>query len=277
MQPTVKSLRLGSKLLFGRYGVKADMEPQPITWLKATPNCDLVSESVVDFLCFDAKERYPVENRAWPEVRPNDCWHLSNIFQYLNSEEDNWFHKLHEQDVAPARGYSDVDSPEAVYSAHYGFLRYFEDFELANLLDQTYIINDLECTSKMRLLSVADVTGDTRFNVFRKRGIRAHPTVDIQRYKYNAPGSSTEQFMGFFLMDKPNRAGWSSYVQAVGRNGSVYAEYASHGLGIRPTCRIKPDTKVEEVGDGVYDVVPFDVHPIPVGTDEEIMMLLGLV
>lgn len=55
MDLTVDRLKIGSKLVFGKYGVNND-SPYPIVWLKASPNCDFITESVLDYLCFDAME-----------------------------------------------------------------------------------------------------------------------------------------------------------------------------------------------------------------------------
>ena len=37
MEMTVKHMKLGSKLVLGRYGVRSTDEPDPIVWQKATP------------------------------------------------------------------------------------------------------------------------------------------------------------------------------------------------------------------------------------------------
>lgn len=61
-QPTVKSMRQGTKLLLGKYSANKDAEPVPIAWTKATPNGDFIASFALDYLCADARERQFREN-----------------------------------------------------------------------------------------------------------------------------------------------------------------------------------------------------------------------
>jgi len=58
----------------------------------------LVSEKVIRAGCFDAKES------GWPDDRAlygNNNYSLSNIAQWLDSDQPDWFSKTHEMDYAP--------------------------------------------------------------------------------------------------------------------------------------------------------------------------------
>lgn len=55
-ETTIGKIKVGTKLMFGQYGVSAD-EIFPIMWLKATPNGDFIAAKVLDYICFDGRER----------------------------------------------------------------------------------------------------------------------------------------------------------------------------------------------------------------------------
>lgn len=55
-ETTIGRMKIGDKLLFGAYGVSND-DPHPILWLKGTPNGDFITQDVVDYIAFDARER----------------------------------------------------------------------------------------------------------------------------------------------------------------------------------------------------------------------------
>ena len=83
----VGKIRVGTKLLLGQYGVSAD-EIFPIMWLKATPNGDFITQDILDYIAFDARERSSeVHNRrSWG----NPSYPLSNILSFLNSANPQW-------------------------------------------------------------------------------------------------------------------------------------------------------------------------------------------
>ncbi len=267
METTVKHMKLGSKLVLGRYGVRSTDEPDPIVWQKATPNCDFISEEVLDKLSFDAEE----PSRDGYGKEPNSDWKLSNLRQFLNSEafDGTWYTKSHPDDTPPET-VNLSGWPKYEYKSHYGFLHYFEDYELASIREQTYTVPGGECSDRVRLLSVRDVFDrEQRFNIFKKlRGVRAQPTYRCSLHR--SRGGAT--YMPYFLLN--NRS--STSVHIVSSVGDIDSCYAGCACGIRPTLRVSPDTVVTDDELGTYTVVPFDVHPLPVCTDEELLRLLGL-
>lgn len=276
MQPTVKSLRQGSKVLIGKYSVDNLAEPVPISWTKATPNGDFIATNALDFLCFDAREQAVRENGATYMGSGNPNYLLSNIHCFLNSTETSWYIPQHTNDNAPSRQYGDIEGHVGTYTDHYGFLHHFEDFELSCILPQTFTVGEDQITSKIRLPKLADVFGDSKFNLFKKKGVRAHPSVDLIDRKGRVTGYEGEvQFMPYFLADKHDRS--ASSVSILDRMGYVSYSTPARAHGIRPTCKLRLDAKVEEIADGIYELIPFDVQPMAVGTTEEILALLGLV
>lgn len=55
-ETTIGRMKIGDKLLFGAYGVSND-DPHPILWLKGTPNGDFITQDILDYIAFDARER----------------------------------------------------------------------------------------------------------------------------------------------------------------------------------------------------------------------------
>ena len=85
----------------GAYGTRND-NPYPIVWLKGTPNGDFITQFALDVLGFDAQEPDNTENRDARAVG-NPNYGCSNILQFLNAQEENWFSPMHQYDASPAR------------------------------------------------------------------------------------------------------------------------------------------------------------------------------
>lgn len=81
-ETTIGRMKIGDKLLFGAYGVSND-DPHPILWLKGTPNGDFITQDILDYIAFDARERSSevYNRRGWG----NPSYPLSNILSFLNS------------------------------------------------------------------------------------------------------------------------------------------------------------------------------------------------
>lgn len=151
---TIEELKVGSRVMFGNYGVDSD-RAYPIWWVKATKDCDFITESVLNYLMFDAKEPNSGDYGCRNYGNPN--YNLSNIRQFLNSEDEDWYIPQHAADNWPNNRRQDslasYGDPGGTYRHHHGFLRHFEDYEiyerttttgimlrngLISLLDQTF-------------------------------------------------------------------------------------------------------------------------------------------
>lgn len=152
MDTTVERLKVGTQVIIGSYGVNND-EPHPVVWLKGSPNCDFITECAVDYLCFDAPERTGDGRRNLG----NPDYRLSNIHTYLNSDRDDWFRKTHEADAPPNNVFSNRAQS---YRNHYGFLYFFEDYELDSLQMQQYVVDGETLSSLIRLPTITDILDD---------------------------------------------------------------------------------------------------------------------
>lgn len=258
---TIADLKVGAKLVFGNYGVTTSVNP--ITWLKANRDNEFLSEFVLDLLKFDASER---DNRDHTDCRwhGNAKYEWSNILQFMNSHEEDWYEAMHSYDAPPGVMNRANDGP-GDYVLHPGFLHDFEDYEL-------------EClASRVDLPTVANVFGAAgvpKFPLFNRKGYRGRPTTDLVFGKYHH-NMNEMSFCEYWLSD--NNGVYTA--QYVDRAGSKRGTYANCYSGLRPKCTLKPDTKVEQLPDGSFRVIPFQAskpRSSKVCTDEEFMALMGL-
>lgn len=262
MDLTVADLKVGSRLFFGKYGVSHT--PQPVSWLKADKDGNFLSEFAVDYLMFDAKEPNNPDRTMY--YCGNCDYSLSNIHQFLNSDEDDWYEPSHEYDYPPGRDRNNYQV-SGMYLEHSGFLSDFEEYEIASLNGNVVL------PTRAQLFGGG---GIPRFELFRRKGLRAKASEDLI---YGKPGYSFEEnnYIEFWMQDAESHGG---YAYIVNRGGKITTRSASLASGIRPVCNIKPDTKVEVLSDGVsYRVVPFDAtsrRKSCICTDDELMAFLGL-
>lgn len=195
MDTTVERLKVGTQVIIGSYGVNND-EPHPVVWLKGSPNCDFITECAVDYLCFDAPERTGDGRRNLG----NPDYRLSNIHTYLNSDRDDWFRKTHEADAPPNNVFSNRAQS---YRNHYGFLYFFEDYELDSLQMQQYVVDGETLSSLIRLPTITDILDDQlKLKLFSKKGIRPKATEDCANKKGRFGNFSWESYMNFWLAGK---------------------------------------------------------------------------
>lgn len=258
METIVEKLKVGSPLVMGEYSVQKAFTPEQIVWLKGTPNSDFITESVVDFLPLDALER---EN---PEMlyrySGNADYLKSNLMQFLNSDQENWYSPTHQYDAPPSR--SNVnDRYRAPYDKHYGFMFYFEDYEVESIQDNDGI--------KIWLPTYEDFNGENKFQLFKRKGTRARGTMD---FVYNKGLDFSESsYVPFWLSNKNDTAG-KAYI--MGRNGDLVPQRPVNACGVRPVCNIRPETVVVKDDDGFYHIKPRACKNA--FTDEELFEFLGM-
>lgn len=260
MELTVAGLKTGAKLVFGRYGCIDNV--YPITWLKAGKGTEFISEFVIDTLMFDSPERNSPARQFY--YTGNPCYEVSNIFQFLNSSEEDWYNPMHQFDSPPGLT-SATNGLRGTYTQHDGFLREFEDYEVECL--DGFV--GLPTTA-----NIIGADGEARFPLFNRKGYRGRPSHDLVYNKGAQHNMGEESFCEFWLSD-----GNDKYVRYLDRGGRCGSTFASSCYGIRPKCKLKPDTKVELQADGTYRIAPFAVsesRSSNVCTDDEFMALMGL-
>lgn len=265
MDTTVGALKVGAQLVMGKYGVDKD-NPYPIVWLKGNPNCDFITEKAIDYLCFDA-----VEEAGYYRYVNNAKYPVSNLFSFLNSDQMMWYHAMHDNDASPG---AFARHSYARYEDHYGFLYFFEDYEVASLVRKEYAVGESQVSSLIRLPSVADIFSlqdGRRFDLFKRKGIRPNPTADLFDLKARYAGLDSERgFVSFWLLDDVE----TERAAIANRSGMLDRLTASSCAGVRPVCTLSPDTIVEQRGDGAFSIKPFASQNV--FTDEELFELLGM-
>ena len=256
---TIADLKTGAKLVFGNYGVGAGIHH--ISWLKTGRENMFLSEFVLDILKFDNHERSNPQRDFY--YHGNGDYETSNIIQFMNSHEEDWYESMHRYDAPPG-------SPDSMYDSlgdyfhHPGFLHEFEDYEL-------------ECLDgRIDLPTVANIIGtgrEARFPLFNRKGYRGRPTIDLV-YNKGGHDMNKDSFCEFWVSDASG-----FYVGYIDRAGARRDTYANSRQGLRPICRLKPTTEVELQADGTYRVVPFTAskpRSSKICTDEEFLELMGL-
>ena len=154
----IGDMKVGDRLVFGRYAQRHGDVASPIVWIKASKDNQFISEYVLDSVQFDNGE---------PGMRSgNPNYALSNVYQFLNSSEDCMCY-------APTHP---EDTIGCSYDGKDGFLRLFDPYELVSL------------DGCVDLPSVADIHGSDdrqKLDLFKKKGFRA---------KYRGSNSYTEYF-----------------------------------------------------------------------------------
>ena len=125
------SLSLGSTFLLGKYQVGSET-PWDIEWeiVHQESNYQIaMAKQILDLRCFDAME--PSNSDSGRKNYGNHNWQYSNIEQWLNSDQSNWYSAQHSADAPPSS--ANVYSNYNPYDTKPGFLYYWTDEEKAVL------------------------------------------------------------------------------------------------------------------------------------------------
>nr|WP_290463094.1 hypothetical protein [Acutalibacter muris] len=266
-ETTVGKIRVGTKLLLGQYGVSAD-EIFPIMWLKATPNGDFIAAKVLDYICFDGRERQSADYNM--RMFGNPDYGRSNILQFLNSQDESWWNPTHESDSPPDR--SNVCNINDAYHDHCGFLYNFEEYEIDSLVRKLIHTPSGVRESLMRLPSYSDLVGDDRFQLFSRRGIRANGSEDYILHRGLYANFDTGSYVEFWLSDLYNNG---DYKAVLSRNGEMGYKHPYHSAGLRPVCTLKPDSVLEMDENGFCWVKQVGGQD-KLFTNDELFELLGV-
>ena len=287
MAQTLRSMSLGDVLIFGQYSAQENGQcPVPIRWLKATPNCDFIAESVVDLFPLDARESWPADYRPkdWEMIVSHGygCYQgpidsgdphfgRSTLIQFLNSVDESWFSKQHEYDAPPQ-----MEWMLGNQSNHYGFLRYFEPYEIDAMLAKTVDTATDTFTAKVRIPTVKDMYGEERLNLFKKRrGVRAQPTEDLaEKIRRSHWATGDRYYLGYFLADMSIK--YPGYNEAVGKDSYKRCVQTHSSFGVRPLISLDPKMKIERLGGKEYRILPKGAVEMKCSTADEMFAFFGI-
>ena len=253
------SLSVGSTFFLGKYQVGSET-PWDIEWeiVHQESNYQIaMAKQIIDLRSFDAKE--PNNSDSNRQNSGNNNWGVSNIEQWLNSDQSNWYSAQHSADAPPSSANVWVNNNVAYnpYDTKPGFLYYWTDEEKAVLQDMTLTLANTTVdgggsytwTGKIWLPTYTQMSGKqnnsisegTKFSKFtdnasRKKTIHAMCAANNQ---YCIDKSKTEGAAWNYWMSSAHPS--NSYdSRAVGidgnpdRNGNAY--YGNGGLA--PCIRI---------------------------------------
>lgn len=261
MDLKIKDLKIGERLIFGKYGVRNDTV-YPISWLKCNPNGDFITEFVLDYICFDANE----PNN--PYTRGFGCsnYGLSNIFAFINSADEHWYRAMHQYDEPPGR----LLPFQQTYESHVGFLYNFEEYEIESLV-KTHINRNISSIIRLPSLNIFRSCGS--HDLFYKKGHRAKGTDDLIINRHTSNDFNNRSFIPFWLED--DCAAFGKHATFLDRIGNFSHQAPRIPSGLRPVCTMNLETPVVLGEDGRFYIQPHHVVR-NVYTDEELFDLLGL-
>ena len=134
----LESLSVGSTFYLGKYQVESET-PWPIEWeiVHQTDNYQIaMTKQIIDCRAFDAKESNNTDSNR--KKYGNNNWSVSNIEQFLNSDQTSWYNAQHRYDTPPNS--ANVRNNVNPYDTHKGFLYYFSDEEKNLLKDYSFTL-----------------------------------------------------------------------------------------------------------------------------------------
>ena len=287
----IADLPTGAKVKFGAYQV-SDEEPHKICWVKVHHDNTFLSEFLEDQCAFDAKE--PEHENEYRRAYGNNRYSVSNVNQFINSEEPDWFSPTTPTDTPPINDY--LYDRKNGYRHKPGFLHLFAPWELEAI--------DLSCVKtalpKMDITRVEEKSEEINARVFlpskfNLTGEKENGVEEGEFWDYFKNGASIEcplspECFAFGECDeKPDEeedgwyynlrspcAGYAYGVRFVGRCGGVFNCDAYDGfMGLRPALKINPEILISDEPDcdGYYEVLETAMEAIEIPEDEFIALL----
>ena len=138
----LSGLSVGDTFFLGKYQVESE-DPWDIEWeiVHQTDDYQIaMTKQIIDLRPFDAKESSNTDSNR--KNYGNNNWSVSNIKQFLNSDQSSWYSSQHQYDAPPNDDNcynftKDGTTVTNAYESHKGFLYYWSDEEKNLLKDMT--------------------------------------------------------------------------------------------------------------------------------------------
>lgn len=222
----IQELPLGAKLTLGAVSQHPMLDPSEITWLKVSSRNDFMSANRVIECRFDSPE--PTNSNRGRRSSGNNYFPHSNVFMYLNSGGENWWHPTHSHD-APQYGLDNKD----------GFLTLFNENELDCIMNRVITVTSpagskrqfgksTQLIAKVALPALSEITPILRD--------RAEGEL-FELFEHSAP-----RFSGAIF----TRTGYgeNSWLVYKWQDGRYYGANANCIGNIHPVIRLKPETEL---------------------------------
>jgi hypothetical protein len=280
MAQLLSNLPIGAKVKFGKHQVGSET-PWDIVWLvvaKSHPgypinSITLLTEQLINQLGYDAKE--PNNENDDRKSGGNNRYSLSNIDQWLNSSNMNWYNSTHSADTPPSAEYLNSNHAAHAYDARSGFLYAFTDKERAAILDCTIrVVKSAidgggyeDITRKVFLPSHAEIANRGENGVFEGsqwEWFVKNPiyTCTVAPNAYNNSKSELKPYPStkswHWLMRTPSGYDNGSDVRFMTQEGSYNTGKAYSSVdGVRPALNLSNTILVSDTidSDGCYTFV----------------------
>ena len=290
MAQLLSNLPVGSKVKFGKYSVNGE-PAEPITWLIVAKNhtctpaypadsVTLLTEKSIDRRAYDAAEP---NNTLASDIKYNgyDYYAVSNIDQWLNKSDVNWYSPAHEFDQAP------IDSKTGNHGTGYdtrpGFLNAFTTREINAILNSTIGFNKLngydsireDIVRKVFLPSSTELgysTGDTDgacWEYFKTNSKLCTLTSQAFTYTNDKP-SSANSIVGYWTRTSQLSSNRGSMNIAIEKD-QVVSVYVTGSAGVRPALNLSATIFASDTSDteGCYSIITNEPPTIS-GVDENL-------
>ena len=282
MAQPISNLPVGAKVKFNRYSLEGSTMEEVIRLVaghnhyRDDLNPDIVDHvtlipwKIQDLRGFDAKE--PNNSDSSRKTNGNNRYKDSNIRQWLNKADLNWFVKTHTADEPPTdsgmnqpTGYDDIE----------GYLSFLTEEELNALVPTNIrvakntvtdgggseIVQDLfflPSTTELGLANENSIAEGTLLPLFSDDASRiAYLTPQCFDNTKSASKPATINDAWYYWLRSPNSS-YSCNVRNVNTSGALDDSDAFDGyLGVRPLCNLKSDILVSDTTDtdGCYTIV----------------------
>lgn len=272
----ISNLPLGSKIKFGKYSVEGETA-ESIIWVVVAKNhtgypsgaITLHTEKIIDFRCFDAKERKYMYNPSDSDKYGSNYYQFSNIHQWLNKDSaaGSWFVAQSASDYEPSSTNTIGNTP---YDDRPAFLNAFSTNEKTAILTTT--ITALKQNGSSESLS-CKVFLPSRTEI----GLGNESSAEGTAWGFYANNSSriayvtSQAFNNSLSNNKPSsvESSWSYWlrtpnvssvysVRSINTSGALGEERAYDGTyGIRPVLNLPSTLIVTGTidSDGCYNII----------------------
>lgn len=262
----------------------AKYNDNPITWVVgghdhyAQGQTVLVSEKIISLKPFDAKEATHPNNNI--KTSGNNRYGVSNIRQWLNSDETSWYSAQHSADAPPKN--ANVDGGKNDYDTEAGFLTNFST-AIKNALVTTPLITAKNTVSevgysevvndKVFLLSNTEVGLANENNIVEGKLLPlfsdnksriAYPTAEaVTKSEYKEAANLVTSKPWYYWLRTPV-AVYSYGEYYVSPSGGLTSSPAYSGkYGIRPAINVASTTAILDSTDldGSYEIITASISP----------------
>ena len=288
MAQLLSNLPIGAKVKLGKYQVNTET-PWDIIWTVVAKShvgypansVTLLAEKCIDMMAFDAYE--PSNTDQNRKDRGNNRYSVSNIDQWLNSSNANWYTSRHSADAPPSAANLASFYSTLAYDTKNGFLYNFSNAERNALLDTTIRVvrhsvdggGYEDITRKVFLPSTMEIANRMENSIAEGGqwgGFSTNPVLTCTLFpqahtniRYSDKPTSSNAYINWWVRTPPT-TGYSSsgyYYSSIGSLDPQVVSQAS--TGVRPTVNILSTRKVSDAtdSDGCYTFVWNTAPPKP--------------